>query len=74
MKIIQGYGSITCQNLCNIADSPDGRPFEPRHEISNNVAFLTSVDSDEPVQPPVKIRNSKWCSVSSLTLLEYSND
>ena len=29
--------------------------------------ILTSVDSDEPVQPPFKLRNSKWCSVSSLT-------
>ena len=28
--------------------------------------ILTSVDSDEPVQPPFKLRNSKWCSVSSL--------
>ena len=44
---------------------------EPRHEISNN---LTSVDSDGPLQPPVKLRNSKWCSVSSLTINEYSND
>ena len=26
---------------------------------------LTSVDSDEPLQPPFKLRNSKWCSVSS---------
>ena len=34
--------------------------------------ILTSVDSDEPVQPPFKLRNSKWCSVSSLTLIEYS--
>ena len=32
---------------------------EPRHVISNNVAFLTSVDSDEPVQPHFKFRNSK---------------
>ena len=38
--------------------------YEPRHEISNNV-ILTSVDSDEPVQPPFKLRNSKWYSVSS---------
>ena len=30
--------------------------------------ILTSVDSDEPVQPPFKLRNSKLCSVSSLTL------
>ena len=36
--------------------------------------ILTSVDSDEPVQSPFKLRNSKWCSVSSLTLIEYSSD
>ena len=27
--------------------------------------ILTSVDSDEPLQPCFKLRNSKWCSVSS---------
>ena len=32
--------------------------------------ILTSVDSDEPVQPPFKPRNSKCCSVSSLTVKE----
>ena len=36
--------------------------------------ILTSVDSDEPVQPPFKLRNSKWRSVSSLTIIEYSSD
>ena len=36
--------------------------------------ILTSVDSDEPVQPPFKLRNSKWCSVSSLTVTDYSSD
>ena len=36
--------------------------------------ILTSVDSDEPVQPPLKLRNSKWCSVSSLTLIKYPSD
>ena len=36
--------------------------------------ILTSVDSDDPVQPPLKLRNSKWCSVSSLTVIEYSSD
>ena len=36
--------------------------------------ILTSVDSDEPMHPPVKLRNSKWCSVSSLTIIEYSSD
>ena len=36
--------------------------------------ILTSVDSDEPVQPPFKLRNSKWRSVSSLTIIVYSSD
>ena len=45
--------------------------IEPQHEISN---ILTSVDSDEPLLSPFKLRNSKWCSVSSLTIKEYSSD
>ena len=36
--------------------------------------ILTSVDLDEPVKPPYELRNSKWCTVSSLTLMEYSSD
>ena len=36
--------------------------------------ILTCVDSDEPVQPSFKLRNSKWCSVSSITVQEYSSD
>ena len=36
--------------------------------------ILTCVDSDEPVQPPFKVKNSKCCSVSSLTLVEYSSN
>ena len=36
--------------------------------------ILTCVDSDEPLQPPFKLRNTKWCLVSSLTLIEYSSD
>ena len=34
----------------------------------------TCVDSDEPVHPQFKFRNSKWCSVSSVTLTECSSD
>ena len=36
--------------------------------------ILTSVDSDKPLQPPFRLRNSKWCSVSSLTIIVYSSD
>ena len=36
--------------------------------------ILTSVDSDKPVQPPFILRNFKCCSVSSLTVKEYSRD
>ena len=48
-----------------------GKTSEPWHVISN---ILTSVNSDEPMQPPFKLRNSKWCSVSSLTVREYSSN
>ena len=43
------------------------------NEISN-MCILTSVDSDEPVQPPFKLRSSKCCSASSLKVIEYSSD
>ena len=36
--------------------------------------ILTWIDSRRAVQPPFKLRNSKWCSVSSLTVIEYSSD
>ena len=50
------------------------KEYEARHEISNNVAFFTYVDSDEPLQPLFKLRNSIKCSVSSLTIIECSSD
>ena len=36
--------------------------------------ILTSVVSDEPVHTPFKLRDSKCSSVSSLTVIEYSNN
>ena len=36
--------------------------------------IFTWIDSDKPVHLPFKLRNSKWCSVSSLTVIEYSSD
>ena len=36
--------------------------------------ILTCVDPDEHVQPHFKLRTSKRCSISSLTLVEYSHD
>ena len=36
--------------------------------------ILTSVDSDEPVQHPVKLRNSKWCLANGLRVKEYSSN
>ena len=35
---------------------------------------LTNVDAEEPVQPPLKLRNSNLCLVCSLTVVEYSSD
>ena len=39
-----------------------------------HTTLLIFVDSDEPLQPPFKLRHSKWCSVSSLTIIEHSSD
>ena len=36
--------------------------------------IFTSVESNKPVQPHFKLRNSKWCSVSSSTHIEYASD
>ena len=36
--------------------------------------ILTWIDTDEPVQPTFKLRNSKWYSVSSLIFIEHSSD
>ena len=36
--------------------------------------IFTSVDSDEPMQPHFKLRNSKRCPISSLKLIEYSSN
>ena len=47
---------------------------EPWHVLSEQFDILSREDLDEPVQPPVKLRNSKWCSVSSLTIIEYLSD
>ena len=37
------------------------------------LGILTSVDSDESVQTPFKLRNFKCCLVSSVTVIEYSS-
>ena len=36
--------------------------------------MLTSVDSDAAVHAPFKLRSSKLCLVSNLTVIEYSSD
>ena len=35
---------------------------------------LTWIDLDQPVQPPVRVENSKCCSFNSLTVIEYLSD
>ena len=40
-------------------EQAENKTNKPVHEISNNVAFFRCVDSDEPLQPPFKLRNFK---------------
>ena len=48
--------------------------FEPEKRDFQQCGILTSVDSDEAAQPPFKLSNSKCCSFSSLTVVEYLSD
>ena len=49
------------------------RRYESQRDFQQ-CGILTSVDSEELVQPPFKLRNSKWCSVNSLSVIKYSSD
>ena len=66
-----GENGFYFQTECVHNTSPS--VYEPRHVIPKT-GILTSVVSDEPVQPPVKLRNPKCCSISSLTVIEYLSD
>ena len=44
--------------------------YEPQPVISQQCGFLASVDTEEPVQPSFKLKNSKLFLVSSLTVIE----
>ena len=70
-------GCLACQWLGNV-DMHMYAKFDQNIWASvwdfQQCGILTCVDSDRPGQPPFKLRNSKWCSVSSLTIIEYSSD
>ena len=55
-------GEETLKHRGNAPQCENFHTYEPRHVISS---ILASVDSDEPVQRPIKLRNSKCSSVSS---------
>ena len=38
------------------------------YNVPQQCGILTRIDSDKPVQPPNKLKNTKFCSVSSLTV------
>ena len=46
----------------------------PMDKLDMSRGILACVDSDKPLQPLFKLRNSKWCSVSSLTIIKHSSD
>ena len=47
--------------------------IEPQRDFQQ-CGISTNIDSHEPVQPPFKFRKSECCSVSSLTVIEYSSN
>ena len=48
--------------------------FESRHVIHNNVAFLQVSTQTSLRNLLLSLETPKYCSVSSLTLIEYSSD
>ena len=57
----------------NVGVDEDSGQNESRRDFQQ-CGILTSVDTDDPMQPPFKLRNTKWYSASSLTLIENSCD
>ena len=75
-------GTSILRRCCGIQDFPDNLCLKKNQTCYHNDKWagawefqqfdiLTNVDSHEPVQPPFKLRNLKWDSVSSSTVIEY---
>ena len=73
LNLVNWFTSIIQEKEQHLDNWDLGMAFEPWPDFQR-CGILTSVDSDEHVQPTFKLRNSKWCSVSSLTIIEYSSD
>ena len=72
MCLAQGQNPVTLVRLKPAALQPRVKhsTTEPLRTLQW-CGILTCVDSDNPVQPPFKLRNSKWCSVRTLRVIEY---
>ena len=53
--------SLTVVEITKQIESTMSGKYAPGHVVSNSVTFWHVWNSDEPVQPPVKLRNSKLC-------------
>ena len=66
------FNLVSLQIFCSMEECYTGSSRECWNTQNNHIwavtcdfqqcGILTSVDSDEPMQSPVKLRNSKWCS------------
>ena len=79
MRCLPSILSLFCNkfNKFNHKEAPTFRFYFNTIRASacdfQQLGIWTCVDLDEPLQPPFKLRNSKWCSVSSLTIIKYSS-
>ena len=62
------------QNYVSLGTFPETKHIWATTCDFQQCGILKLIDSGEFVLPPVKLRNSIWCSVSSLTFIEYSRD
>ena len=73
----EGFSSVEAYIMNVLIHSPTSKDHTNKWAVTwdfQQCGILTSVDSDKPVQPPFKLRNSKWCLVSSLTVIGYLSD
>ena len=73
-RIFDNFEKKSADNNKSIKNYPACKEIWASAWDFQQCGILTCVDWDEPLQPPLKLRNSKWCSVSSLTFIEYSSD
>ena len=73
LLIFAPFLTLVWKSCCTFQNKPNYTVWAVTCDFQH-CSILTWIYSGEPVQPLFKLRNSKWCLVSSLRLIEYSSN